>query len=326
MLGDQLRTLRERAGLTQDRLAELLCAELDRPTFTRNDISRYERGSRTPTVPTLRALATVLGADMRNLEAARSGLSVEQVDRLAYSAAHPDRADTATVDALAEMLATHRRLEDLVGAEPVIGAVRSAKVLAEMVAEQAPGRVRPAVVGLVSELHQYLGWLAIPLRRWDDADRELDRAATLGLEVDDSQRTAMALSFKAYLRLRRGDVRGTVAYNLAARRASKPYIGLRTYSTYQAAEVMARDGDHRSARRELAKAEKLTDRLPPPDELPSWGYWYTRPFFDGNRAFVLHALGERQAAREAMADSIAAMPADWQAAEWSERRRALVDA
>lgn len=255
-----------------------------------------------------------------------SSRGVEQVDRLSFTAAHPDRTDTASVRALAEMLATHRRLEDLVGAEPVIDAVRSAKVLAETVAEHAPARLRPSVVGLVSELHQYLGWLAIPLLRWDEADRELDRAATLGLEVDDSQRTAMALSFKAYLRLRRGDMRGTVAYNLAARRASRPYIGLRTYSTYQAAEMMAREGDHRSARRELTKAEKMTDLLPPPADLPPWGYWYTKPFFDGNRAFVLYALGERQAAREAMAESIAAMPSDWQTAQWSERRRALVDA
>jgi hypothetical protein len=41
---------------------------------------------------------------------------------------------------------------------------------------------------------------------------------------------------------------------------------------------------------------------------------------------VLHVLGERQAARDAMADSIAAMPADWKTAHWSERRRALVEA
>lgn len=335
MLGTRLRALRQAAGLTQDRVAELVCAATGRATLTRNEISRYERGVRVPSVPTLRVLAEVLGTDLRHLEALRAGaaavLDDEQVDRLSYVTAHPRSVDTPTVEALSAMLAANRVLEDEIGAAPVREPVRAALGLAEQLASDARAPVRPALVGLVSELCQYLGWLHIPTRRATDvftaADQRaaalLDRAAVLGMEADDPHRVGMALSFKAYLHLGIGDLRATAALNQAARRDRRVHTAQRTYFTFQTAEVLARDGDRHAARTELAAAEALMQQVPA--DLPSWGYWYTPAFFAGSRALVLHALGERAEARQAMAESIAAMPVTWQRAEWADRRRALVD-
>ena len=51
---------RRQLGLTQRDLANDLCAESGRPTFTRHEISRYERGVRLPTAPLLVVLAASL--------------------------------------------------------------------------------------------------------------------------------------------------------------------------------------------------------------------------------------------------------------------------
>lgn len=57
----QLITLRRRQlGLTQGDLADQLCARSGRPTFTRHEISRYERGVRLPTAPLLTVIADSL--------------------------------------------------------------------------------------------------------------------------------------------------------------------------------------------------------------------------------------------------------------------------
>jgi hypothetical protein len=78
---------------------------------------------------------------------------------------------------------------------------------ADQLAAGVRAQTRPAAIGFSSEINQYLGWLSIPLGRWDDADRYLDRAAVLAVEVDDPLRSSTALSFQAYARLRTGNLR-----------------------------------------------------------------------------------------------------------------------
>jgi 2-hydroxychromene-2-carboxylate isomerase len=101
-------------------------------------------------------------------------------------------------------------------------------------------------------------------------------------------------------------------------------IGLRTYTEFQRAEVLARDGLKGEALAALASAEKLMTRLPDSsDELPASAYWYVPSFFHGQRAFVLHALGDDKQAGRVAREAIAAMPAAWRDAEWAGRRTQL---
>ena len=51
---------RRELGLTQGELADDLCARSGRPTFTRHEISRYERGVRVPAAPLVAVLADLL--------------------------------------------------------------------------------------------------------------------------------------------------------------------------------------------------------------------------------------------------------------------------
>lgn len=253
------------------------------------------------------------------------GLTPDEAERLSQAQECPRRTDHAAVDAVAGVLAAVRRLEDQTGAATVLPTVAAQRDLLTSLAGGARRPARASAVGLLSEITQYLGWLSIPLGRWADAERFLDRAAVLATEADDPNRRSTALSFAAYRALRQGDLRSADALSEAACRDERVHIGLRTYETYQRAEVLARDGDSTGAMRLLHQADSLLDHLPPPDELPSFGYWYVPAFFLGQKGFVLKALGDRQGAREAGRASLAAMPAEWAQSEWAARRRRLAE-
>lgn len=77
-LGSLLKRLREALELSQAREAELLCEVSGKSTVTRHEVSRWERGERTPT-EWLPYLARVLQVDLTVLESATQG------DRASFS-------------------------------------------------------------------------------------------------------------------------------------------------------------------------------------------------------------------------------------------------
>jgi hypothetical protein len=133
-----------------------------------------------------------------------SVLDPEAMERLSMAAVQPCRTDEAAIEALAAVLVGIRHLEDETSAAAMFPTVQQQQNLADQLAAGVRAQARPAAIGLSSEINQYLGWLSIPLGRWDDADRYLDRAAVLAVEVDDPLRLSTALSFQAYARLRTG--------------------------------------------------------------------------------------------------------------------------
>ena len=58
--GKLIASRRRELALTQGELADHLCARSGRPTFTRNEISRYERGVRIPAASLVAMLANLL--------------------------------------------------------------------------------------------------------------------------------------------------------------------------------------------------------------------------------------------------------------------------
>lgn len=258
-------------------------------------------------------------------ELAADGTLVALADeRFARAADTPRRVDTGVLCTVAALLAATRRLEDQTSAATVLPSVRGYLAMTDRFAHEARGGVRAEAVGLASELTQYAGWLHVPLRRWTQAERFLDRAAVLGMEADDPQRVTTALSFAAYTAMRREQHKKAAALSEAARRDTRVNPGLRTYLTYQAAEISAAD-DRGAAYRLLSEAEAMVDRIDPA-ELVESTYWYTPAFFLGTHAFVLDKLGEHERARELMAESLATLPEEWRSAEWAERRRAFLAA
>jgi transcriptional regulator with XRE-family HTH domain len=63
-LGRQIARSRRRLGLSQQQLADRLCAATGGSTISRNEISRWERGARLPSGPWLTLLSTILGTQL----------------------------------------------------------------------------------------------------------------------------------------------------------------------------------------------------------------------------------------------------------------------
>lgn len=321
--GEALLRLREAAGLSQRALAR-------RVPISQSALSRYESGLQRPDERTAARVDELLGARGQLLElwpALDVGpLRADEQERLSEVIDRPRSVDGAALDSLVGVLTAVRRLEDETSASHVIPMVDAQRHLAAQFAAEARSTVRPVAVGLLSELEQYRGWLAIPGQRWEQARRHLDRAAVLAMEADDPLRLSTALSFSAYGAIRRHDLRTADALSEAARRDTRVHIGLRTYETYQRAEVLARNAERTDALRLLTEADSMVGQLPPAEELPPSGYWYTPAFFLGQRAFVLRALGDETGARQAARDCLAEMPDEWSQSEWAVRRRDLADA
>jgi len=70
--GQLIARRRRQLGLSQRDLADLLCAASGRPTVTRHELSRYERGIRLPRRRALEALASCLDVPLRELEQANA--------------------------------------------------------------------------------------------------------------------------------------------------------------------------------------------------------------------------------------------------------------
>lgn len=70
--GAELARLRRRRGLSQQRLADLLCAAAGVSTVSRHEISRWERGQRQPAQAWLGWLALVLHVPSEQLSGGRA--------------------------------------------------------------------------------------------------------------------------------------------------------------------------------------------------------------------------------------------------------------
>lgn len=251
-------------------------------------------------------------------------LTSADFERISLAMQGKIRLDGAALIALEGVLAGARRLEDRSSAADVLPAVDGQLDVIERLAGAARG-ARTAAVGLVSEIHQYLGWLHLPQDDLAGALHHLKQAAVLALEADDPVRLTTALSFQAYAHQRAGGWRQAAALATAAARNGQIYPGLRTYLHFQRAEILACQGEKQQASRLLVQADRLVARLPRAEELPENGYWYVPAFFLGERAFVLDALGERAAARESATACLFELPAEWRSSQWAAERRALAE-
>ncbi|MGI5211509.1 helix-turn-helix domain-containing protein [Plantactinospora sp. CA-290183] len=316
--GPELRRLREERGLS---VRELASAGLTSKT----QIHDLETGRRRPTVATAAHLDRALNAGGHLAAMVReAGPPPESAERLAYVVQHPRRVDGPTLDALTDLLAAQRRLEDAVGSVAVLGPVRAQLGLVTGLVGEARCTLRPRLVDLASQWTQFAGWLHIAAGQDQAAARWLARALELATEVDNRDMVATALSFRAHLAEGQGRTGDMIGLSLAASRDPGVYPGLRAYCAGQSARGLATAGADAaevlpllSELRDLA-AEQSQDDLPPS------GYWYTDSFFAIQEGITLRHLAEtdrRHATRavELLAAGVAATPPESRGSDWHGR-------
>jgi transcriptional regulator with XRE-family HTH domain len=317
--GRRLRELREQAGLSQPALARMV-------PISQSSLSRYESGRQAVARDIAERLDELLGAGgSLTATLAPTALHGADVDRerLAHLAARPRSIDTAALDALADVLAATRRLEDAVGAASVLLPERAHVDFLTELAVDAHGPLRRRVVNLAGQWAQHHGWLHTALERYDEADVWFGRALLWAIESEDDDLAATVWSFKGHVAWLRGNLGATLGFTEVARRYRDVYAGQAAYDALQAARAYAATGDAYAVDRLTDEAVELSARAL--DELPGappWHYYRSPAFWDLERGRALHLLpGRAQRAAELLAAGLDALPADQRAADWAEAYR-----
>lgn len=126
-------------------------------------------------------------------------LNSDEADRLMYVGDNPRQIDRAALKSLAVVLHESCRLEDMIGAVPLLPASRAQLTLFEHLVVEARGPLRRRVVLLGSQYAQFAAWLHGSADQPKRAHAYYDRASEWGLEADDPNMVATVLSMKGHL-------------------------------------------------------------------------------------------------------------------------------
>jgi transcriptional regulator with XRE-family HTH domain len=307
--GDRLRRLRHDQGLSLRELAKLA-------HHSKTVVWEWETGLKVPPADVAARLDSILEGGGTLAAAAAQPAANGDASRLAYITAAPRTVDGASVDALAGVLANMRRLEDSVGARPLIAAIASPLRLVESLADEARGPLRTRVVDLAGQWAQFAGWLRAsvgqPVKARDWYARTLEHAT----EAGDVDLIATALSMRgnlAWMARQPGQVIGLSA--AAGVRGDSP--GIRAMAAQQEARGHAVLGEADQVERLLDKAEdQMDEAAADPDREPPWVYFYTPGYLAMQRGLAYGLLDRPEAAIAALTEGLASTGQDLRGSEF----------
>jgi transcriptional regulator with XRE-family HTH domain len=311
--GQRLRRLREDAGLSQSKLAALV-------PISQASLSRYESDDQAADPTTAARLDELLNArgGLRGLLAGATlngGVDRERLDRIAQQ---PRTIDRAGLDALAAVLATTRRLEDVIGAAPVFEPVRGYLTFVTSLASEARGSIRRDVVDLAGQWAEYAGWLHTALERYDDANMWFGRSLEWAIEAEDDDLAATVWSFKGHVAWLLGQTGPTIGLSQVAQRYRDIYPGQLAYDALQEARGHATEGNAYAVERKVDESHELAERaLLELAGAPPWHYYRSPAFWDLERGRALYQLpGHAQQAVDFLTGGLGALPDGQVDADW----------
>ena len=288
-------------------------------------LSRVLNGKKPSSPHMAKCLDDALGADGKIIGAAASvfdgGLAEDRRDRLDRAARKPRSADLTTVDALSEVLASQRRMEDCLGSEAMLRPVQAQMAVIEALASEARGQVRPRLVHVAGQWAQFLGWLYANTGNPGKGDLWLRRALGWAVEAGDVNLISEVLSFQGHAAWIAGQPGPLIGLSQAARRDAGAYPGQLAISAAQEAQGRAMTGDARDVDRLLDEADELAARARErPGDAPPWLYYHSPGFFALQRGLAYRYLaadpGYRRRAAAALADGHTQLAPGDQASEW----------
>jgi len=295
--GAELRRLRTARGLSLRGLAKLV-------HYSRTVLWEWEQGHKIPLSDAVVRLDQALDAD--GALAVHMPYPNGNTDRLAHVARRPRSVDAAAVDALAGMLATMRRLEDSVGAGPLVEPTAGQLRLVESLADEARGPIRLRVIDLAGQWAQFAGWLCAATGQPAKARDRYARTLEYATESGSRDLIATSLSMRgnlAWMARRPGPVVGLSA--AAAENANSP--GVRAMALQQEARGHAVMGQVDDVRRLFDEAERAMDAAAKrPEDEPPWIYFYSAGYLEMQRGLAYRLLGDTVSAIEALTAGLAA--------------------
>jgi tetratricopeptide (TPR) repeat protein len=222
---------------------------------------------------------------------------------------------------LTRALYGQRHAEDSLGPSMMIDPMKAQLNALVSALHGASGPHETALIQLVGNWMNFIGWLHTELREYPEADSAFADAEEIGDELGDGIIASTATSYRGYISLLQGHYRPAVRATAAALGTPGIHPTHVAYDTLQMAQVYAGLGDLREAKNLLSRASDLvTDAGEPPESL----YWYTEPFLRMSIGLTQNAIGQYRDAVDSIRSGMAELPADQQNAGWlDEYQRAL---
>ncbi|MFJ8646059.1 helix-turn-helix domain-containing protein [Streptomyces sp. NPDC093546] len=308
--GAYLARLRKRSGISQRRLADMLCALSGVQSVTRNEVSRWERGARVPE-SWLPFIAQALSAPLADLERAAAYARGDEHGHLPGSATtlaellppgdalEPLRARTGrrigrdTVSALAARVHGLRLADDLLaGGDLITPAFRELSAAVHLHREATyTEETERALLVQVGELAQIAGWIASDAGRHEEAERAYTLGISAARQAGNGPLVANLAGSLAYQHANTGREREGVELARAAVTEAGSAAPAKTRALFldRVAWAHTRVGEAQEAMRALGEAhDALTDT--DGAEEPAWAYWVSREELEVMDARVLTEL------------------------------------
>ena len=321
-IGPILARVRRIRQWSQADFADQLARTSGMATVTRHEVSRWERGERVPSAYWLRWIAAVADEPLADLEQAAAvaralrgrmpvpGLTLPEIvpdadlaGRLTEIGRAPERVDNPAVDWLTLCLEQHRRVEDTLGARPLVGVVRAQLDVVAELTRQAPARRRNRMIDLAAQYAQFLGWMAVAEADHAAAGAWYGKAEEWARECGNADMAATAVSMRAHQAWGLGNGRQCLAFAEAARghegRISPGNQGMAAQTSARGHALL---GDVDRARRDLDTAEGLLMQASDPAQTePGWLYFYDNNWFTRQRGTIELQLGNYTLAADLLA-------------------------
>lgn len=283
-----------------------------------------------PTMQSVANLDSALDADGALLALAHPATAPtadpDDRERIVHAVKHPSLIDIKAVDALAEVLAVHRRLDDTIDAHILIPAEAAQWETVMRLARNGRGPAVDRLWEVAAEWTQYVGWLQAEARQDALAMASLNEAVKQALDIGSGSLAAQARNFLGYVQRQRDNPRGIVEHFEDAYLTPGATRLQRIGDAAQAAQGYALLGDRTAAFRLLGEAQELALRAEG-DEPPGAAYWLSVTFSRVNLGLAYLALGERREAAQQLRAGLAGLPEEQRDSEWAaEYRRALEEA
>ncbi|MEF3115272.1 helix-turn-helix transcriptional regulator [Streptomyces chrestomyceticus] len=315
--GDQLRRALKARGLSIREAARRLSYD---PAY----LNRVVNGRQIPSPYLVDRLDHLLGAEGALVTVAAS-LTPDDRGRISRAIARPARLDRQAVDALAGVLAAQRRLDDAIGATPLIHPTEVQLLTVKQLLRDARGPHRHALLGVVAEYVQFTGWLHASAGNHVEASIHLHDAVDLADEAEDGTLAAQALNFRGYIARRQGRPTAVARWFEFAYRTPGAHAAQRMGDAAQAAQGYAQTGDRETAKRLLGEAAGLMDAAR--EQPPGTAYWLTPEFQRLSLGLAHLGMAEYGIAADHLRAGLSGLPTEQRHADWTaEYRTALRDA
>ncbi|GAA3845422.1 hypothetical protein GCM10022243_09650 [Saccharothrix violaceirubra] len=305
-LGDALKSARSAAGWSLARMAQAA-------HYSRSYLSLIENGKRSPAPDVIAAYEQYLGVPIGSDAVRRAHEWLVAQSPMVEQTRSGRRVGTTLSDALDARVVELRHLDDVVGSQDLLPAVRKELAEAEALVRNSsyPDIIGSRLLTATGELAQLAGWVASDAGLHAEAQRVYLSGVSAAEAANDFVLGGQLFSSLSYQMANVGNAEDALLLARTATHGARDATPVvRALLLERVAWASARVGDREATRRTLDEVddayERRTDGLPEPE----WVYWLNRAEIDVMAGRCMIELGAPDKAEPLLSAAIATYPVE----------------